>query len=68
MTVDEDILDLIRELPNEINDTGTTTEMKFLTVGGILWACYDEIKRLREENERLRNEKVSTKKVRRVRQ
>ena len=68
MTVDEDILDLIRELPNEINDVGTTTEMKFLTVGGVLWACYDEIKRLREENERLRNEKVSTKKVRRVRQ
>lgn len=68
MTVDEDILDLIRGLPNEINDTGTTTEMKFLTVGGVLWACYDEIKKLREENERLRNEKVSTKKVRRVRQ
>jgi hypothetical protein len=42
--------------------------MKFLTVGGVLWACYDEIKRLREENERLRNEKVSTKKVRRMRQ
>lgn len=68
MTVDEDILDLIRGLPNEINDVGTTTEMKFLTVGGVLWACYDEIKKLREENERLRNEKVSTKKVRRVRQ
>ena len=68
MTVDEDILDLIRDLPHEINDTGTTTEMKFLTVGGVLWACYDEIKRLREENERLRNEKASTKKVRRVRQ
>jgi hypothetical protein len=68
MTVDEDILDLIRDLPHEINDTGTTTEMKFLTVGGVLWACYDEIKRLREENERLRNEKVSTKKVRRMRQ
>ena len=68
MTVDEDILDLIRDLPHEINDTGTTTEMKFLTVGGVLWACYDEIKRLRVENKRLRNEKVSTKKVRRVRQ
>ena len=68
MTVDEDILDLIRDLLNEINDTGTTNEMKFLTVGGVLWACYDEIKRLREENERLRNEKVSTKKVRRMRQ
>jgi hypothetical protein len=37
MIVDEDILDLIRALPNEINDSGTTTEMKFLTVGGVLW-------------------------------
>lgn len=67
MTVDEDILDLIRSLPNEINDSGTTTEMKFLTVGGVLWACHDEIRKLREENERLRNENQSTKKVYRVR-
>jgi hypothetical protein len=67
MIVDEDILDLIRALPNEINDSGTTTEMKFLTVGGVLWACHDEIKKLREENERLRNESKSTKKVHRVR-
>lgn len=49
MGVEEDILDLIRALPNEINDTSTTTEMKFLTVGGVLWACHDEIRRLREE-------------------
>ena len=49
MGVEEDILDLIRALPNEINDTSTTTEMKFLTVGGVLWACHDEIKRLRDE-------------------
>jgi hypothetical protein len=67
MIVDEDILDLIRALPNEINDSGTTTEMKFLTVGGVLWACHDEIRKLREENERLRNESKSTKKVHRVR-
>ena len=67
MIVDEDILDLIRALPNEINDSGTTTEMKFLTVGGVLWACHDEIRKLREENERLRNECKSTKKVHRVR-
>jgi hypothetical protein len=67
MIVDEDILDLIRALPNEINDSGTTTEMKFLTVGGVLWACHDEIRKLREENERLRNESKSTKKVYRVR-
>ena len=49
MEIEDDILDLIRALPNEINDTSTTTEMKFLTVGGILWACHDEIQRLREE-------------------
>ena len=67
MIVDEDILDLIRALPNEINDSGTTTEMKFLTVGGVLWACHDEIRKLREENERLRNESKSTKRVHRVR-
>jgi hypothetical protein len=49
METEEDILDLIRALPNEINDAGTTTEFKFLTVGGVLWACHDEIRRLREE-------------------
>jgi hypothetical protein len=47
--IENDILDLIRDLPSEINDASTTTEMKFLTVGGVLWACHDEIKRLREE-------------------
>jgi len=52
--IEDDILDLIRALPNEINDTSTTTEMKFLTVGGILWACHDEIQRLREEVARLK--------------
>ena len=54
MEIEDDILDLIRALPNEINDTSTTTEMKFLTVGGILWACHDEIRRLREEVARLK--------------
>ena len=49
MQVENDILDLIRDLPSEINDASTTTEMKLLTVGGGLWACHDEIKRLREE-------------------
>lgn len=49
MQVENDILDLIRDLPSEINDASTTTEMKFLTVGGVLWACHDEIRRLREE-------------------
>ena len=49
MQIEHDILDLIRDLPNEINDASTTTEMKFLTVGGVLWACHDEIRRLRQE-------------------
>lgn len=67
MTTEEDILDLIRDLPDEINDAGTTTEMKFLTVGGVLWACYDEIKRLRAENKRLKDgEGIKAKAVRRV--
>jgi hypothetical protein len=47
--VENDILDLIRDLPSEINDASTTTEMKFLTVGGVLWACHDEIRKLRQE-------------------
>jgi hypothetical protein len=51
---EEDILDLIRMLPSEINDTGTTTEFKFLTVGGVLWACREEIIKLREENAKLK--------------
>lgn len=49
MQVENDILDLIRDLPSEINDASTTTEMKFLTVGGVLWACHDEIRKLRQE-------------------
>ena len=49
MQIENDILDLIRDLPREINDASTTTEMKFLTVGGVLWACHDEIRRLRQE-------------------
>ena len=49
MQVENDILDLIRDLPSEINDASTTTETKFLTVGGVLWACHDEIRKLRQE-------------------
>ena len=63
MGTEEDILDLIRALPGEINDTGTTTEFKFLTVGSVLWACHDEIRRLREENKRLRSETKTRKKM-----
>ena len=55
--VDDDILHLLQTLPEEINDVSTTTEFKFLTIGGVLWACYEEIKRLREENESLKAER-----------
>jgi hypothetical protein len=54
METEDDVLDMIRSLPDEINNAGTTTEFKFLTVGGILWECYHEIKRLRDENARLK--------------
>jgi len=53
--IEDDILDLIQALPDNINDTSTTTEMKFLTVGGVLWACRDEILYLRREVERLKS-------------
>lgn len=62
MTVEEDILDLIRALPNEVNDTSTTTEFKFLTVGSVLWACHDEIVKLRIKIERLESGKDSSRK------
>ncbi len=61
MEIEDDILDLIRALPNEVNDTSTTTEFKFLTVGSVLWQCHDEIKYLRSEVARLKNDKRSKK-------
>lgn len=54
MNIEDDILDLIAELPDKLNDAGVTTELKFLTLGGVLWACREEIIRLREENVRLK--------------
>ena len=56
MAVEDDILDLIRALPNEVNDKSTTTEFKFLTVGSVLWQCYHEIKYLRAELEGLKRD------------
>jgi hypothetical protein len=47
--IEDDILDLLAELPDQLNDASVTTELKFLTVGGVLWACRAEIIRLREE-------------------
>ena len=56
MEIEDDILDLIQALPDNINDTSTTTEMKFLTVGSVLWACRDEIIYLRKELARLKSD------------
>jgi len=47
VTTQEDVLDLIRQLPDQVNDASVTTELKFLTLGGVLWACHDEIIYLR---------------------
>ena len=57
MEIEHDILDLIRDLPDEINDASTTTEFKFLTVGSVLWECRAEIIRLREEIRELKSGK-----------
>lgn len=54
MSIEHDILDLLELLPDEINNASTTTELKFLTVGAVLMACHDEIKRLRGELAELR--------------
>ena len=56
MEIEDDILDLIRALPNEVNDASTTTEFKFLTVGSVLWQCHHEIKYLRAEVARLESD------------
>ena len=61
MEIEDDILDLIRELPREVNDASTTTEFKFLTVGSVLWQCHHEIKYLRSEVERLKRDSSSKK-------
>ena len=61
MEIEDDILDLIQALPDNINDASTTTEMKFLTVGSVLWACRDEIIWLRKEVARLKRDSRSKK-------
>lgn len=66
MEIEDDILDLIRELPYGMNDSSTTTEMKFLTVGGVLWACHDEISRLRKELQELKSASTHAKKGKKV--
>ena len=65
ISTEEDVLDLIRALPEEINDFSTTTEVKFLTVGSVLWACHDEILYLRRRVRELEGAKaVKSKKMR----
>jgi hypothetical protein len=61
--LEDDILDLIQALPANINDASTTTEMKFLTVGSVLWACRDEIIYLRKEVARLKDDSRKRKKM-----
>lgn len=56
MEFDGDILDLIRELPAQVNSPDISTEFKFLVVGSVLWRCADEIKFLRAELEKVRGE------------
>lgn len=56
MNVDGDVLELIKELPEQINSPDITTEFKFLVVGAVLWRCADEIKYLRAELEKQRGE------------
>lgn len=55
MGIEDDILDLIAELPDKLNDVGVTTELKFLTLGGVLWSCREEIIRLRKEIKELKS-------------
>ncbi len=54
MDIEGDILDLIRELPAQINSPDVSAEFKFLVAGAVLWRCADEIKFLRAELERVK--------------
>lgn len=47
--IEDDVLDLIAQLPDHMDDVSVTTETKFLTLGGLLWACRTEIIQLRQE-------------------
>ena len=60
--IEQDILDLIRDLPDQVNDAHTTTEFKFLTVGSVLWECHAEIIRLRQEVQELKRVRNSKRK------
>jgi hypothetical protein len=55
MDMEGDILELIKELPEQVNSPDISTEFKFLVVGAVLWRCADEIKSLRAELEKVRS-------------
>lgn len=66
MEFDGDILELIRELPAQVNSPDISTEFKFLVVGSVLWRCADEIKFLRAELEKARGERGRRRKNKKV--
>jgi hypothetical protein len=55
MDMEGDILELIKELPEQVNSPDISAEFKFLVVGAVLWRCADEIKFLRAELEKARS-------------
>jgi hypothetical protein len=54
MDMEGDILELIKELPEQVNNPDISAEFKFLVVGAVLWRCADEIKFLRAELEKVK--------------
>lgn len=66
MEIDGDILEVLKDVPECMNDMTVTTEFKFLTLGAILVQCSEEIRKLRAENARLRNASATTKKGKKV--
>jgi hypothetical protein len=66
MEVDGDILEVLKDVPECMNDFTVTTEFKFMTLGAILVQCSDEIRRLRAENARLKSASTGTKKSKKM--
>jgi hypothetical protein len=66
MEIDGDILEVLKDVPECMNDFTVTTEFKFMTLGAILVQCSEEIRRLRDENARLKSASASTKKSKKM--
>jgi hypothetical protein len=66
MEIDGDILEILKDVPECMNDFTVTTEFKFLTLGAILVQCSDEIRKLRAENARLKSGSSRSKKDKKV--